>query len=67
MSLEEIAKGDFVARFAPVGSHFIKVSGHFTIRGDSHFSQFCSQEIETGFHALGTDCKIYVFARLDRN
>ena len=32
LSLEEIAKGDFVARFEQVGSHCIKVSGHFTIR-----------------------------------
>ena len=29
-----------------------------------YFSQFYAQGIETGFHALGTECEIYFFARL---
>jgi len=60
LSLKEIAKGDFLARFEPVGLHLRSVETHY-------ISQFCSQEIETGFHTLGTECKIYFFARLDRN
>lgn len=34
MSSKEITKGDSLARFEPVGSHFIKVFGHFTLRRD---------------------------------
>lgn len=60
LSLKEIAKGDFLARFEPVGLHLRSVETHY-------ISQFCSQEIETDFHTLGTECKIYFFARLDRN
>lgn len=43
LSLKEIAKGDFLARFEPVGLHLRSVETHY-------ISQFCSQEIETDSH-----------------